>query len=184
MRLIVYLTVVSTVICCCDVDWQAPWHVGCISETRLDGAGPACVAGSLACGVQAFHPSAFAGSRSHVLVGASPGPGPMSPVRQAAQPTQQTAFPYAHQHSPAGAVPAVAQAAFQGHVPHASPVVKINLEDQVATYARMQDHLHDPMPRHFHIPEGATEFVPGGRSCKPSSSDPGLVEFRSRAQPT
>jgi hypothetical protein len=66
------------------------------------------------------------------LVGASPGDDVLSPVRHAAQPTQQTTVRYSHEHSPAHAVPVVAQAAFQGgHVGNASPVVKINPEDQV-----------------------------------------------------
>ena len=102
------------------------------------------------------------------LVGASRGDDLFSPVRQAAQPPQQTTVDHAYQHSPAHAVPVVAQAAFQGgHVPHASPAVKLNPEDQVATFAKMQGHMNPGMPRHFHMPEGATDFVPGGAAGPP-----------------
>ena len=103
------------------------------------------------------------------LVDASHGDDLLSPVRQAAQPTQQTTVHYAHEHLPTNAVPVAAQAAFQGGL-HASPVVKINPEDQVATFARMQGHLNPGMPRYFHMPEGAPDFLPGGATGPPPST--------------
>ena len=78
----------------------------------------------------------------------------LSPVRQTGQPTQQTTVPAAHQHSPAHAVPVVVQAASQGGL-HASPVVKLNPDEQVATFARMQGHKNPGLPRYYHIPAGA-----------------------------
>jgi len=102
------------------------------------------------------------------LVGASHGDGLLSPVRQPPLPPQQTTVPDAHEHSPAHAVPVVAQAAFQGgHVGNASPVVKMNPDDQVATFARMQGQFNPGMPRYFHMPEGARDFVPGGAAGPP-----------------
>jgi hypothetical protein len=116
---------------------------------------------SLTSGGHASRPASLGvASRGHDL---------LNPVRQTGQPPQQTTAPDAHQHSPAHAVPVVAQAASQGGL-HASPVVKHDPDDQVATFARMQGHLNPGMPRYFHIPEGAPDFVPGGATGPPPST--------------
>lgn len=114
---------------------------------------------------------AFGGhaSRPASLGVASRGNELLSPVRQTGQPTQQTTVPAAQQHSPAHAVPVVVQAVSQGGL-HASPGVKLNPDDQVATFARMQGHLNPGMPRYYHMPEGAHDFVPGGATGPPPSS--------------
>ena len=104
-------------------------------------------------------------------VQASHGDHLLSPVRQPPLPPQQTTVPDAHQHSPAHAVPVVAQAVFQGgHVGNASHVVKINPDDQVSTFARMQGQFNPGMPRYSHILEGAPDFVPGGATGPPPST--------------
>ena len=108
-------------------------------------------------------------SRPASLGVASRGNDLLSPVRQTGQPTHQTTVPDAHQHSPAHAVPVVVQAASQGGL-HASPVVKLNPDEQVATFARMQGHQNPGLPRHFHIPAGANHFVPGGATGPPPST--------------